>query len=136
MGNHTKIFKWLIVVLVLGGFFLFFDESSAPTGEIYVSSPQAGDLVTSPLKLSGQARGYWYFEASAPVSVLDAEGNVLGQKYITAEGEWMTEDLVPFSGEITFSTPSTDTGEVVFKNDNPSGDVERDKYFRVPVRFR
>lgn len=130
--------KWLVILFIALGAFLFYRGVEAPVselvGEIVVESLKEGDLVSSPLTVSGRARGPWYFEASAPFSVLDANGNILAQSYVTAEGEWMTEEFVPFSGSITF-IPTTETGEVVFKNDNPSGDPERDKYLRIKVRF-
>lgn len=103
---------------------------------ITVSSPLPGALVSSPLTLSGQARGSWYFEASAPVKILDSNGNTLAQAPLKAEGDWMTADYVPFTGVLSFPSPETATGTLVLMNDNPSGDPARQKELRIPVRFR
>ncbi len=38
---------------------------------IRLSSPRPGEVVTSPLTIRGEARGYWFFEASFPVEFVD-----------------------------------------------------------------
>lgn len=102
---------------------------------ITISSPRPGTLVTSPLQITGQARGYWFFEASFPVKLLDAQGNELATGVVTAEGEWMTEEFVPFKAELTFSKPAVSTGTLLLMKDNPSGLPENDDSLRVPVKF-
>lgn len=92
-------------------------------------------LVKSPLKITGQARGCWYFEASFPIRISDSNGKELGLAVAQAQGEWMTENFVPFSITLNFSRPSTSTGFLVLHKDNPSGLPEHDDELRIPVRF-
>lgn len=111
--------------------------TQASVDEIVVDFPTAGSSVSSPVTLSGRARGPWYFEASAPVVVMDATGEVIGSGYVTADGEWMTTEFVPFSGTVTFNNANdSEGGAIVFMNDNPSGDESRAKYVAIPVYFR
>lgn len=104
---------------------------------IAVDAPVAQASVTSPLAVSGRARGMWFFEAIAPVVVIDANGNRIGEGYVTAEGDSMTEEFVPFSGSIAFTVPAGDeqTGTVVFQRSNPSGLPENDQAVEIPVTF-
>lgn len=102
---------------------------------IVVSSPLPGALITSPLSVSGRARGTWYFEASAPVKLLDGNGKLLAQAPIQAQSDWMTTEYIPFTSILSFSLPQTATGTLIFMNDNPSGDPSRQKELRIPVRF-
>lgn len=102
---------------------------------IRLHSPEPGSLVSSPIVLSGEARGYWFFEADAPVFLYDAEGGEIANSFISADGEWTTEDFVSFEGRLEFGAPETDAGTLVFRNANASGDVERDIQLRIPVRF-
>ena len=95
----------------------------------------AQSVVTSPLTITGKALGTWFFEASFPVSVTDANGVVLGTGVAQAQAEWMTTDYVPFQVVVTFTPSSTQTGYVEFKKDNPSGLPEHDATVRIPVRF-
>jgi hypothetical protein len=95
----------------------------------------SGQNIKSPLRITGEARGYWFFEASFPVKVLDENGKELGITPARALGEWMTEDFVPFEVTINFSTSTTRTGFVVFMKDNPSGLPENDNELRIPVTF-
>ncbi|MHB1330869.1 MAG: Gmad2 immunoglobulin-like domain-containing protein [Minisyncoccota bacterium] len=111
--------------------------SEAVSDEVVIESPTSGSTVSSPITLTGRARGSWYFEASAPVSVMDATGEIIGNGYVTANGEWMTTEFVPFSGTITFdNVNNAEGGAIVFMNDNPSGDESRAKYVAIPVYFR
>lgn len=102
---------------------------------IRVTTPRSGETVTSPLTITGEARGTWYFEASFPVELLDANGNRIAIAPAQAQGEWMTEEFVPFKLALEFPKPSTPTGTLVLHRDNPSGLPEHDKEIRVPVRF-
>lgn len=102
---------------------------------ITVTAPTVNAQVGSPLTVTGQARGQWYFEASFPVTLVDANGTTLAQVPAQAQGEWMTENFVPFKATLTFAPPATQTGTLILHNDNPSGLPENDKEIRIPVRF-
>jgi hypothetical protein len=110
-------------------------SSSINTDLIRVTVPASGTLVQSPLVVQGEARGGWYFEASFPVKLLDANGKQIGIAPAQAEGEWMTTEFVPFKATITFTKPSTPTGTLVLEKDNPSGLPENADSITIPVRF-
>lgn len=102
---------------------------------IKVSLPIPGEVVTSPLVVTGEARGNWYFEASFPVRLYDANGVELAVIPAQAQGEWMTTEFVPFSATLNFGMPITPTGTLVLEKDNPSGMPELDDKISIPVRF-
>ena len=102
---------------------------------IRTSSPRPNETVKSPLGIAGEARGYWFFEASFPAELFDADGQIIGTGIMQAEGEWMTEEFVPFRAEVGFSAPSTDTGFLVLKKDNPSGLPEHDDALEITLFF-
>jgi len=106
------------------------------TDLIRIDSPRPNAVVASPLEITGQARGTWYFEASFPIKLLDGNGNVLAQTPAQSQGEWMTEDFVPFEATLEFSTPATDRGTLILEKDNPSGLPEHEDSLILPVRFR
>lgn len=106
------------------------------TNLIRIDSPRPNAIVTSPLEVTGQARGTWYFEASFPVKLFDGNGEQLAIIPAQAEGEWMTEEFVLFKATLEFIAPTTDTGTLVLEKDNPSGLPENDDSLIVPVRFR
>lgn len=100
---------------------------------IVVDAPSPNATITSPLLVKGKARGTWYFEASFPLELIDANGKQLVMMPVHADGDWMTENFVPFSGTLTWATSTTPTGTLIFHRDNPSGLPEHDKEIRVPV---
>lgn len=102
---------------------------------IRVESPRAGSTVEGAVAITGEARGVWFFEATFPVELQDAEGNVVVQSYATAQGNWMTEDFVPFSASVDTDAVATATGTLVLRRSNPSGLPEHDADVRIPLRF-
>lgn len=114
------------------------NESSDIARRVSVSRPVGNATVTSPIELSGAAPGNWFFEASAPVVVVDWEGRIIGESFITAEGDWMTTELVPFSGTVNYDLASTSPytrGAIIFQRANPSGLPENDAAEEIPVNL-
>ena len=103
--------------------------------QIRVTKPQPNQLVESPLMIEGEARGTWFFEATFPVKLLDANGDVIATYFAQAQGEWMTEDFVLFKAQLIFEKPVTDTGVLLLEKDNPSGLTENDANIEIPVSF-
>lgn len=134
----------------------FTEESSVPTHEptdeapstehasekgvvMSIDSPLLGELVTSPLAITGSVPGSWSFEASFGIEVLDANGEHLGEGFAVLggeEGEWMTENMVPFESTVEFTSSPTETGTLVLHKANPSDDRSRDDRVEIPIRFR
>lgn len=102
---------------------------------IRVTLPAPNAVVSSPLTVRGEARGSWYFEASFPVQLLDANGKILSAVPAQSQGDWMTNEFVPFEAILSFIPPTTPTGTLILHNDNPSGLSANDKEIRVPVTF-
>ncbi len=109
-------------------------------GLIRLTNPQPNAVVTSPLIVEGQARGTWFFEATFPVVLTDWDGLIIAQGYAQARppagGDWMTEDFVPFHGEITFEKPSySEKGRLILQRANPSGLPEYDDMLEIQILF-
>ena len=103
---------------------------------IKVDSPLPNQEISSPLSVTGQARGYWFFEASFPVRLLDGNGKEIAIKPAEAQDDWMTEEFVPFKAVLEFKMPSSDFGTLILEKDNPSGLPEKADELRMPVRFK
>lgn len=115
------------------------DEKS---GLIKLETPEPYATITSPLTITGEARGYWFFEASFPVMLVNWDGLIIAEGIATAESDWMTEDFVPFSATLQFETsfpPNAPEfmkkGALILKKDNPSGLPEHDDALEIPVVF-
>ncbi len=139
--------KFLIAVAIalfaLGGWYAWSNQmpdgpqatwDNADETMIKLDLVRPGVTVLPKFIVSGEARGPWFFEASFPVEVLDKDGNQIGQGIAQAQGEWMTEEFVPFRAEVNvgdYSGPAT----LVLKRDNPSGETERNASLSVPVEI-
>ncbi len=103
---------------------------------IILESPLLGATVESPLRISGKARGQWFFEGSFPITLVDWDGRIIAEGTAQATGEWMTEAFVPFTAELSFKKPEDgELGALILKKDNPSGLPEHDDAIEVPVFF-
>jgi hypothetical protein len=102
---------------------------------INVEYPRPNYKIENPLKISGQARGGWFWEANASAELYDANDNSIGTENIVAIGEWMTEEFVSFEGTMEFETPETKTGKLIIRNGNASGLPENSKELVIPVKF-
>ena len=107
------------------------------TDLIRVEKPRPKDLIASPLEIRGEARGFWFFEASFPVRLLDENGQELeiNPPYIQTKEEWMTENFVQFQAIIEFEKPATKKGTLILQKDNPSGLPENADELIIPVVF-
>ncbi len=110
-------------------------EESEEEKDIIVDSPLPNQVISSPLVITGEARGTWFFEANFPVRLLDGNGEEITVYYAQALDEWMTEDFVPFQSEIEFEKPETGTGFLILEKNNPSDMREHDDEIIIPVRF-
>jgi Immunoglobulin-like domain of bacterial spore germination len=101
------------------------------------SFPKPDEVVSSPLKISGQARGSWFFEGSFPVLLTAGDGTVIARGVATAKGDWMTQNFVSFSASLIFIKPAgSNSGFLLFKKDNPSGLPQNDQSYKIPVSFK
>lgn len=113
-------------------------EAQAPVRNVSVA---AGSSVSSPLTVTGEARGTWMFEASLPLKIVDAADNVIAQAPgqaqpdpRTGEINWMTADYVPFRATLMFAAPQTALNTfLVIEKDNPSGLPENAGEIRIPI---
>lgn len=112
------------------------------TDLIILTTPLPEQVIQSPLLITGEARGNWFFEASFPVTLTNWDGLIIAEGYATAEGEWMTEDFVPFTATIDFENPyQTEQldfmkrGTLILQKNNPSGLPEHDDALEITVFF-
>lgn len=103
---------------------------------IQITQPLSGQNISSPLKIEGIARGYWFFEASFGIELTDENYQKITETYATALGEWMTEDWVPFESTLTFSTLKSKNGYLIFHKANPSGLEEHKMSDTLKIRFQ
>ena len=149
--KNSKIIKTVlgIIVVTLAGYFLYQEYATKPEPLVYkdlimVESPRPEETITSPLVIRGAARGNWFFEATFPVVLVDWDGLIIAQHYAQAQGEWMTEEFVPFEGKLEFQNPVfpgadqdhfSRRGALILQKDNPSGLPEHDDALEIPIRF-
>ncbi|KKU11794.1 MAG: hypothetical protein UX16_C0004G0026 [Parcubacteria group bacterium GW2011_GWB1_45_7] len=111
---------------------------------IRLDSPLPNGNVISPFVIKGEARGYWFFEATFPVVLTDWDGRIIAETYATAQGEWMTEDFVPFEATVEFENPVFEgadenhfsrRGALILRKSNPSDLPENDDALEITIWF-
>lgn len=123
---------------------MFTEEIILEEGLIRIFSPMSGEKISSPLRISGEARGNWFFEADFPVVLTNWDGLIIAEGIATAQDEWMTTDFVPFTAELEFDDPSfpespeehfSRRGSLILMKSNASGLPEHDDALEVPIWF-
>lgn len=92
--------------------------------------------IASPLTITGEVPGSWSFEASFPVVLVDWDGLIIAEKPATLQGDWMTDEYVPFSVTVEFTNASSNkNGAIILRKDNPSGLPENDDAVEIPITY-
>jgi len=135
----------IIVAIMVFSFFYFFSNKSVAVypiplnsaDQIIVVSPIKDSKISSPLTIAGRARGGWFFEGTFPVLLLDQNNNTVAEGHVSTQGDWTKDELIKFVGNLQFEqTLSGQKGTLVFKKDNPSGLVQNDGKFEIPIIFK
>lgn len=108
------------------------------TDLIRLNMPRPNQTIASPLIITGEARGTWFFEASFPVVLVDWDGRIIAQGIAQAKSDWMTTDFVPFEATLAFTVDEkvySRRGALILRKDNPSGLPEHDDALEIPVMF-
>ncbi len=101
-----------------------------------LQSPDPQELIASPVEVAGYAPGTWFFEGQLSAELQTAQGETIAQTNLSADGTWMTEEEVDFSGELTFDQEER-AGEslrLVLMKANPSGLPENAQSVSLPVQ--
>lgn len=113
------------------------DQPVSTAPEISVTSPKRGSIIKSPVKITGKAKGSWYFEGSFPVVIVDWDGKIIGEGKAWSETDWTVAGEIPFTATMEFTLPSYgDSGAIILQKDNPSGLPENDDAMQLEIRFR
>jgi hypothetical protein len=112
--------------------------AAAPTAALHdlirVTEPAMESSVASPIRVTGEARGTWFFEANFPIRLEGEDGATIAASFATALGEWMTEDYVEFEATVAYPPPAKGTrARLVLMRANPSGLAENDAELVIPV---
>ncbi len=101
-----------------------------------ISSPSIGEMVESPVVITGEARG-WFFEGSFPITIVDENGATLTQGFASSLDDWMTDAFVPFKAELSFAPGNAKSGAIIFSQNNPA-DMEGSEVlqYELPVSFQ
>jgi hypothetical protein len=111
-------------------------EYTSPKAEVIrMKSPLVDQTVVSPLTITGEVRGTWSFEGDFPKELRDGNNRKIAEGHATLDGDWMTEDYVPFQGTLVFDQPATETGRLILRKDNPTGERRHDDAVEISVRF-
>ena len=149
MNKKLLIIIITIIVIVAGigaAWVLTQKEAPAPVLDppatkddlIRLDTPRPNQIIKSPLTITGEARGSWFFEASFPVVLVNWDGLIIAQGIATAKSDWMTTEYVPFEANLDFTIDKntySNRGWLILQKDNPSGLPEHDNALEIPIIF-
>ena len=94
-----------------------------------------GQKIVSGVLLTGKIKGGFCFEAVCPIKIVSDQGDAIFSGVINLQGDWMTDELVPFQVSLMFdnSVAQAQQGKIIIGNDNPSGLAENERCYEIPV---
>lgn len=92
--------------------------------ELDLSEMNFDERLSCPAIIEGEISGTWYSEGEFSIEVLQ-EGQVVEQLRAEAQGNWMTEDPVPFTSTFECEEYPGEI-ELSFQQGNPSGLAENE----------
>src|SRR5690606_31774134 len=111
-------------------------HTSDKGAKITVNSPMRADQISSPVTIAGTVPGNWSHEGQFTVRLLNNNGIIIAEGPASLDGDWMTENQVPFTASLEFEAPESDTlGLVVLEKANPSDKPENSDTLSFPIRF-
>lgn len=109
------------------------NPESIELNKFQLIKPVGGDKLPNPFIARGYVPKNWLFEGQFNYVLKDLNGNTVSQGTIFADWN-LPQETIPFTTEITYSSRS-DSGLLIFKNDNPSGLPENEKFYSIPVKL-
>ena len=129
-----------VIIIVLLGVLFFLPAKKSPqpsVNGIEITSPKANEEISSPLKIVGVVNGNGWSGFEGQVGLVElrgSNGQSLATGVLTATTEWTTLPT-NFETNLNFQSPIAQAGTLVFKNENASGSLEKDKTFVLPVKI-
>lgn len=110
------------------------EYENADSDMIRVENPHPGGVVGKEFRVTGEARGNWFFEATFSIDVVSPSGSIIAGSFATAEGDWMTTEFVSFQSEI-IDLPSAYVGPatLILRKANASGLPENKASVSIPI---
>ena len=102
---------------------------------LVVFSPKPGDIVKTPLVVSGRVKTSWLFEGSFSAKLMDSQGNVFSSASAEADNDWPDKEWVGFSSTIKFARPDDAEGYLILEPDDISGHLNGAASVTIPVKF-
>lgn len=141
MKKTFLILSIIVVIIVVGSVSFLLQQKNRINSVvknqqgIEISSPGKNEVISSPLKIMGQVNGDGWNGLEGQVGTVklfDSSNKELALGILTATEDWM-KVLVNFETTLWFDYPGDGIGKLVFYNENPSGEADKDKTFTLPV---
>ena len=93
-------------------------ETSSSTEIVYIANPGHNSSISTPLTVTGAARGYWYSSTGTfPVILANANGVIIAKGTAQALTTTATNDLVTYTANLIYSfQPSNSQGTLIIKS--------------------
>lgn len=99
-----------------------------------LTSPTPNSELGCDFILAGEMPREWFFENSFPYTIIVNEKEIL-KGAVQGLADYTIEEMIPFSEKIICSEECKGEGEIILRNDNPSGLLENSDEYRIPVKF-
>lgn len=121
-----------------GQFFVEIDNSKALLDYVVVTNPKPNDIVTSPFKVEGKAKGIWYGNNKLTVKLTDLDGHVIAEKPMYALSDpTKGEEMISFTGAFDFpANTKLERGKLLIEKASTVDIPGKNGPLVIPIRFK
>ena len=102
---------------------------------VSINSFEVSSTIQSPAQINGTIIGSWLFEGQTKIELRGFNSDLIAESTISTNQDWMTNEKINFQGKVNFDDPDENGGYLYIQKSNPSGLVNKQETFSVPVRF-
>ena len=100
---------------------------------VVVQMPLPNAIVSHSFDVSGSAPSGWFFEATFPIQVRDANDDLIGTSIGQAQEDWTKPGPITFTSQIQVDASYEGPADLILLKDNPSGDPENADEVTIPI---
>jgi hypothetical protein len=111
------------------------DNHVALADYIEVTSPKPYDVVSSPFKVEGKAKGIWYGNNRLTIKLVDQNQRVIMEKSVFALSDVSNDAMVPFVAAVDFHAANLTRGQLLIEKVSLVNIPGKNGPLIIPVKF-
>ena len=99
-----------------------------------LTSPLPNSTVDCKFQIVGDMPSKWFFEGTFPYEIM-VGGKLVHEGSVQTEDDWTKKSILHFVADVDCGEKCIGDGEIILKNENPSGLKKNEDSYTIPIKF-